>query len=73
MTIIDHLIDNFDVYIDWAFGDFYQEWKSGQYKKFSECPSYYELKTIINSVNHLRKYIGWEALSIKEMIWDREN
>lgn len=72
MIIIDHLIDKFDVYIDSSFSDFYDEWKSGQYKKFAECPSYSELKTLLNSVNHLRKYIGWEALSTKEMIAYRE-
>lgn len=72
MISIDHLIDNFEVYIDSSFCDFYKEWKSGQYKKFAECPSYYELKALINSVNHLRKYIGWEALSIKEILEYRE-
>ncbi|AKA71230.1 hypothetical protein [Clostridium scatologenes] len=69
---MDHLIDNFDIYIDSSFNDFYQEWKSGQYKKFSECPSYYELKTLLDSVNPLRKYIGWERLSIKDMLDYRE-
>lgn len=73
MIIIDHLIDNFDVYIDWAFNDFYKEWRSGQYRKFSECPSYGELNTLLNSVNPLRKYMGWEALSIKELVLGREN
>ncbi|MBC2579706.1 tyrosine-type recombinase/integrase [Clostridium sp. DJ247] len=29
--------------------------------------------TLLNSVNPLRKYIGWKALSIKELILGREN
>jgi len=73
MIIIDHLTDKFDVYIDSSFSDFYKEWESGEYKKFQECPSYYELKTLLNSVNSLRKYMGWNVLNIKELVWDREN
>ena len=72
MIKIDHLIDKFDVYIDSAFSDFYQEWKSGKYKKFGECPSYGELKTLLYSVNPLRKYMGWNTLNIKQMIEDIE-
>jgi len=52
--------------------DFYKVWTSTKYKKFSECPSYYELKTLLDSVNPLRKYIGWETLSIKGMLDLRE-
>ncbi|NMM65533.1 hypothetical protein HBE96_23430 [Clostridium sp. P21] len=69
---MDHLIDNFDVYIEDSFNDFYKEWTSKKYKKFSECPSYGELKTLLDSVNPLRKYIGWESLSIKQMLDWRE-
>ncbi|MGU9476598.1 hypothetical protein ACV31L_01145 [Clostridium perfringens] len=65
---MDHLIDKFEPHIDWAWDFFYQEWKTGNYKKFSECPSYHELKTLLDSVNILRAYIGWERITIKEKI-----
>jgi hypothetical protein len=44
------------------------EWKSGKYKKYSDCPSYPELKTLISASNIMRKYIGWEPLRIKDMM-----
>lgn len=69
---MDHLIDQFDVYLDDAFDNFYEEWKSKKYKKYSECPSYTELRTLLDSVNHLRKYIGWKPQTIKEMLECRE-
>lgn len=65
---MDHLIDQFDVYIEDAFSYFYKEWTSKKYKKFSECPSYNELKTLIDSVNILHKYMDWKPLSIKGML-----
>lgn len=65
---MDHLIDDFDVHIDWAWDYFYKEWKTGNYKKFSDCPSYNELKTLLDSVNILRTYIGWERITIKEKL-----
>lgn len=65
---MDHLIDKFDIHIEWAFKYFEKEWKSGKYKKYSECPSYKELKTLLDSVNILRVYMEWNRLSIKEML-----
>lgn len=62
---MDHLIDDFDVHIDWIWKYFYKEWKTGNYKKFSDCPSYKELKVLLDSVNILRTYIGWERITIK--------
>lgn len=69
---MDHLEDKFDIYIETSFKDFYREWTTGKYTKYSECPSYNELKTLIDSCNILRKYLGYQLLSIKEMISDRE-
>lgn len=70
---MDHLIEKFSVHIDFEFDMFYEELKSGKYgKKYSEQPSYYVLKALIDSVNILRKFYGWETLSIKEMVLDRD-
>ena len=70
---MDHLIEKFSIYIEFEFNMFYEELKLGKYgAKYSEQPSYHVLKTLIDSVNILRKFYGWETLSIKEMILDRE-
>ena len=65
---MDHLIDKFDVYIEDSFTNFQEEWKSGQYSKFGDCPHYEELKTLLDSVNILRSYMSWERLTIKSML-----
>lgn len=69
---MDHLIDKFDVYIEDSFENFAEEWKSGNYKKFGDCPHYGELKTLLDSVNTLRSYMSWDRLTISEMLEDRD-
>ncbi|KGK88002.1 hypothetical protein [Clostridium sp. HMP27] len=70
---MDHLIDQFDAFIDFDFNCFYEELKSGKYgTKYSDQPTYPSLKATIDSVNILRKYMGWNMLSIKEMVAERE-
>lgn len=68
----DHLILKFESYIEFEFNQFYEEWISGKYKKYSECPSYISLKAILDSVNILHKYMGWERMTISKMISFRE-
>lgn len=67
-----NVIDRIESDIEIEFQEFYKEWKSKKYKNFSECPSYGVLKVLIDSSNILRKYIGWDRLSIKNMIMDME-
>lgn len=73
MIIIDHVIDRIDTDIEVDFKYFLEEWKSGKYNKFLECPSYSGLKALIDASNILRKHIGWETLSIKKMLSDLED
>lgn len=62
---MDHAIESLQGFIDSVFDyEFMPEWKSGKYKKYSDCPSYPELKTLISASNIMRKYIGWEPLRI---------
>jgi hypothetical protein len=66
---MDHAIDSLEPFVDATFSyEFLPEWQSGKYKKFSDCPSYAELKALIDASNIMRKYIGWERLSIKSML-----
>ena len=69
---MNHIINQFDAFIEFDLKNFYEEWKTEEYKKISECLSYESLKVTIDFVNILRKYIVWEALSIREMLLDRE-
>lgn len=69
---MDHVIERIEVDMDIEFYEFYKEWKSKKYNKFSDCPSYEVLKALIDSSNILRKYLGWELLSIKKLIMFRE-
>lgn len=71
---MDHLIERMGTDIDFEFDYFYRELKSGKYgTRYSEQPSYSTLKALVDSVNILRKHIGWNRISIKEMILDRED
>ena len=66
---MDHAIDNLDEFVKVTFEfQFLKEWKSGKYKKYSECPSYPKLKALVDASNIMRKYLGWETLKIKNMI-----
>ncbi len=65
---MDHAIESLQSFIDAVFDyDFLPEWKSGDYKKYSDCPSYAELKALVDASNIMRKYIGWQPLRIKDM------
>jgi hypothetical protein len=66
---MDHAIESLQGFIDPVFDyEFMPEWRSGNYKKYSDCPSYEELKTLVSASNIMRKYMGWEPLKIKDMI-----
>lgn len=69
---MDHIIDRIEIDLEVEFNDFYKELKSGRYDKFKECPSYGSLKALIESSNVLRKYLGWETISIKGIISQHE-
>lgn len=48
--------------------NFKQDWLSGKYEKFSDCPNYEELYVIIKAMNCLRKYLGWKNITIRDEI-----
>lgn len=73
INIMDHLIDQFDIYIEIAFQNFYKEINSNMFKTYKECPSYQELKMLLDSVNAIKSYAGMPKLSIKQMLIDQEH
>lgn len=47
---------------------FIEEQRIGEHKKFLDNPYYEEVKALINAMNILRKYLGWEPISLKREI-----
>lgn len=72
---MDHVLDamqpHYEVTLDW----FIEEQRTGKYKKLSDNPYYEEVKALIDSMNILRKYLGWERIRLKDEIemylWER--
>lgn len=64
---MDHVWNAIQPFYEVEAEQFLEEWKSGQYKKWSDCPSYESLKTIIRSANIILDYLGWERLTIKNL------
>jgi hypothetical protein len=65
---MDHAIDALRPYLEVEIDCMRSEWKSGSHAKFSDCPSYSAVKTLIDAMNVLRKYLGWDNLKLKELI-----
>ena len=70
MRKIDHVINSIRSHLEPRVDDFVKEWKSGKYKKISDCPSYYEVKLLTEAINHISK--DWfeekQALTPREII-----
>lgn len=65
---MDHAINSlqpfYEVTLDW----FIKEHKSGKYKNLSDNPYYEEVKALIDAMNILRKYMGWETIKLKDEV-----
>ena len=68
MIIIDHVLDamkpHYEVTLDW----FIEEQRTGKYKKFLDNPYDEEVKALIDSMNILRKYRGWDTIRLKDEV-----
>ena len=53
---MDHAIEHLSEYMEMDQQDFIEEWKSGQYKKISDCPHYEAVKAYCEARNVLSKY-----------------
>jgi len=65
---VDHVIEAmrpyYEVLLDW----FIEEHKKGQYKKLSDNPYYEEIKALIDAMNILRKYLGWDSIKLSDEV-----
>lgn len=64
--IMDHAINSLEPFYEVTLDQFVEEHRSGKYKKLSENPFYEELKALIDALNILRKYLGWETIKLKD-------
>ena len=65
---MDHVLESIEVFYEVYLDEFLEEHKCGQYEKLSNNPCYKELKTIIDSMNILRKYLGYENIKLSEVV-----
>lgn len=61
----DHAIDNLRVWFDLEYNELVIEWKTGEYKKISECPSFKSTSAYCEAMNVLIK-----ALYLPEYVND---
>lgn len=67
--VYDAIANFYDIYLD----EFVKEHKKGNYEKLSDNPGYTEIKTIIESMNVLGKYLGYENVKLSEAVkWGLE-
>lgn len=68
VIIIDHVLNamkpHYEAVRDW----FMEEQRTGQYKKYSENPYFEEIKALIDSMNILRQYMGWDKIRLKDEV-----
>lgn len=65
---MDHAINSLEPFYEVTRDQFIEEHRSGEYKKLSENPYYEELKALVDAINILRKYLGWENIKIKDEV-----
>ena len=55
---MDHIIDFIIEYMEMEKADFISEWKSGKYKKISNCPTYPYIKAYCDAITVLNRLDG---------------
>ena len=54
--------------IDKVLVEFRKEINSDNYNHFNECPSYGELKALLDSANVMRRHLGYRKVTISSML-----
>lgn len=65
---MDHVLDamypHYEVTLDW----FIEEHKKENHKKLSDNVYYEEVKALIDAMNILRKYLGWDSIKLSDEV-----
>lgn len=62
--VLEGIREHYEIYLD----NFIQEHKTGKYKKLSDNPHYWPVKTLIDSMNIIRKYLEWDTIKLSEEV-----
>jgi hypothetical protein len=65
---MDHVLNAMQPHYEALLDYFLEEQRTGRYKRFSDNPYYDEVKALINAMNVLRKYLGWETIKLKDEV-----
>jgi len=65
---MDHVLNGMQPYYEVTLDQFMEEHRTGKYKKLSDNPYYDEVKALIDSMNILRKYMGWDPIRLKDEV-----
>lgn len=65
---MDHAIGALEVFYEVTLDWFMEEHREENHKKLSDNSNYHELKALIDAMNILRKYMGWETIKLSEEV-----
>lgn len=65
---MDHVLECMQPHYEALLFWFFEEHQKGQYKKLSDNPYYEEIKALIDAMNILRKYLGWDTIKLSDEI-----
>lgn len=65
---MDHVLNAIMPYYELTLDQFVEEHKNGKFEKLSDNPLYDELKSLIDSMNVLRRYLNWEQIRLKDEV-----
>jgi hypothetical protein len=66
---MDHAIDSLKQFLEAERDDVVEEWRSGEYKKLSDCPSYPAAKAIVDAIHIMEKYYHGEKKTMTVKAW----
>jgi hypothetical protein len=66
---LDHAINSLQPFLEAERDDVVEQWRSGQYKKLSDCPSYEAAKAIVDAIHMMEKYYYGEKKTMTIRNW----
>lgn len=68
MNGMDHVHESIRVHYVITLEWFIEEHQTGKYKCLSDNPYYGEIKAMIDAMNCIRKYLGWETIKLSNEV-----
>lgn len=70
MNIMDHAINALKSYLEPVMDWLRDEYKSGDFEKFSDCPSYFDAQALVQAIHVLEKayYEETKTLSVEDLV-----